>query len=81
MICSLLKPELEESGRYSYLINMWRKLAGNRKITYDNTVFLSERNTANTNYALAHMMRSTKAFPENTDIKKVLEFYFQCCSL
>lgn len=42
---------------------------------------MSERGTADTNYALAYLMRSRGAFPDGVDIKQVLEFYFQCCSL
>jgi glutaminase len=42
---------------------------------------LSERNTADTNHALAYLMKSAGAFPKGVDIKKVLEFYFQNCSL
>jgi glutaminase len=60
---------------------MWERLAGGRRINYDNTIYLSERSTADTNRALAYMMRSTNAFPPGTQIKSVLEFYFQLCSL
>jgi glutaminase len=81
MTCSLIKPEMEESDRFKYMIDFWQKLAGGKKITYDNTVFLSERNTADTNHALAYLMKSRGAFPEGTNIDQVLEFYFQCCSL
>ena len=76
MVCSLIKPEEEESARFSYVMDIWRNLAGGQMITYDNTVFLSERNTADTNYALAHLMKSKDAFPDGVDIKKTLEFYF-----
>jgi glutaminase len=81
MICSLIHPEMEESARFSYITKFWSRLAGGKRITYDNTIFLSERNTADTNHALAYLMKSKKAFPEGVDIKKVLEFYFQICSL
>lgn len=81
MTCSLIKPEMEESARFTYVKNFWEKLAGGKRITYDNTIFLSERNTADTNHALAYLMKSRGAFPKGVDIKKVLEFYFQCCSL
>ncbi len=47
----------------------------------DNPVYLSERFSSDRNFALAHLMKSKNGFPENTDIKDVLEFYFQCCSL
>lgn len=44
-------------------------------------MFLSERGSAHTNFALAHLMMSKGAFPANTDITKTLEFYFMNCSL
>jgi len=75
MVASLIKPELEDSGRFSYCMNVWDRLAAG-KVTYDNTVFLSERNTADTNFALAYLMKSKGAFPAGTDIRRSLEFYF-----
>ena len=83
MVASLIKPDLEESARFSYVSKFWSKLAGGKRITYDNTIFLSERNTADTNHALAYLMKSTGAFPggDKVNLKEVLEFYFQCCSL
>ena len=81
MTCSLIKPEMEESQRFSFVTKFWERMAGGKKITYDNTIFLSERNTADTNHALAYLMKSNNAFPKGVDIKSVLEFYFQCCSL
>ena len=61
-------------------MSVWDKLAVD-KVTYDNTVFLSERNTADTNFALAYLMKSKGAFQPGTDIRRSLEFYFQCCSI
>jgi glutaminase len=83
MMASLIRPDLQESNRFSYVTKFWQKLAGGKRITYDNTIFLSERNTADTNYALAYLMKSKGAFPGNSkiDLKETLEFYFQCCSL
>lgn len=69
MICSLIKPELEESARFSYVTKFWQRLAGGKRVSYDNTIFLSERNTADTNHALAYLMKSKEAFPKGTDIK------------
>ena len=81
MTCSLIKPEAGESGRFSYVLKKWEELAAGKRMTYDNTVFLSERGTADTNHALAYLMKSKGSFPEKTDITQTLEFYFQCCSL
>ncbi len=81
MTCSLVKPELDEASKFNYIIEMWQKLSGGKRITYDNSVFLSEKNSAHTNFALAHLMMSKGAFPQGVDINKVLEFYFMNCSL
>jgi glutaminase len=52
---------------------------------FSNSVYLSERSSADRNFALAHFMNECGAFPEwiqsGKDLTDVLEFYFQCCSL
>jgi glutaminase len=81
MVCSLIKQDMPESERFSYITDFWSRLAGGRSITFDNKIFLSERNTADTNHALAYLMKSRGSFPEGIHLGDVLEFYFQCCSL
>lgn len=40
--------------------------------------FLSERETADRNYALGYYMREHKCFPEGaTNLVEILDFYFQ----
>ena len=77
MVASLIKPELEESARFSYVSKFWQRLAGGKRITYDNATFLSERNTADTNYKLGYLMKSKNAFPNNDkiELKEVIELY------
>ena len=81
MVASLIFPELSLSERFSKQRSIWERLAGGKKIHYDNTVYLSERSTADTNRALSYLMSSRGAFPEGTDINENLEFYFMLCSL
>lgn len=81
MIASLLRPDLNESGRFDYILEMWQKMAGGKKFEYDNKVYLSEKSEPFTNKALLCLMRARNAFPENTDIDQTLQFYFMCCSL
>jgi len=47
-------------------LKIWTKAAGGKRITYDNAVFLSERGCADTNFALAYLMKSKNAFPKGT---------------
>ena len=81
MIASLLRPDLGESARFEYILNMWKKMAGGRKFDYDNQVFLSEKGEPWTNKALASLMKARNAFPKGTDSEKTMELYFMCCSL
>lgn len=82
MSCSLIKPQLDMADRFDHVLEIWSKLSGNsKKIGFNNSVYLSERETADRNFALGYFMRENKAFPENTNLINTLEFYFQCCSI
>ena len=56
MIASLLRPDLGESDRFDYILNMWGAMAGDKKFNYSNQVFLSEKGCPWTNRALASLM-------------------------
>lgn len=67
--------------RFDYVMKRWAKLCGNELPRFSTSVFLSERETADRNHALAYFMREKNAFPSNVDIHDVLEFYMQCCAI
>jgi glutaminase len=81
MCGSLIKQGVNASDRFKYVIEKWRECAGGMKIGFDNAVYLSEKQTADRNFALGYFMREKKAFPRNSDLQDVLDFYFQCCSI
>lgn len=90
MVCGLLAHAMEnmDSGeRFEKIIQSWNAASGNiQNVGFSNSVYLSERKTADRNYALAYFMRETNdhkpiGFPDNVDIIDVVEFYFQCCSI
>lgn len=81
MCCSLVKPKEEMADRFDYVLDKWTKLSGGIPATFNNSVYLSERLTADRNFALGYFMREKNAFPEKTDLLSTLEFYFQCCSI
>lgn len=58
-----------------------QRLAGYEQLGFNNAVFLSEREAADRNYALGFYMREHKCFPERTNLKECMDFYFQCCSM
>ena len=81
MSCALVQPGRTMADRFEYVSRQWAQLAGGRRPRFDNAVYLSERATADRNFALGYFMREHGAFPPGTDLLETLEFYFQCCSL
>ena len=81
MSSSLIQPKLNSADRFDYVMQKWIALSGGANLGFNNAVYLSERQTADRNFALAYFMKEKNAFPEHTNILDVLEFYFQCCSI
>jgi glutaminase len=83
MCVSLLKRpgEVNIAERFDAVMDTWRRLTGGSKVSFNNSVYLSERTTADRNFALGYFMREQQAFPPGTDLQETLEFYFQCCSI
>lgn len=81
MCASLIKPEAPLADRFDFVMQKWRDLAGGKSAAFDNTVYLSEKQTADRNFALAYFMRENRAFAPNTNLMDTLDFYFQCCSI
>ena len=79
--CALIQPELSVADRFDFVMSAWRRFSGGTKAGYSNPTYLSERATADRNFALAYFMRENDAFPEGTDILANLDFYLQCCSV
>jgi len=81
MCSSMIQPGLDLGSRFDYLLKCWSSLSGNQKMHFNNSVYQSERNSADRNFALGYFMREHNAFPDNTDMLQTLEFYFQSCSI
>ena len=48
---------------------------------FSNQTYLSERDTADRNFALGHYMREMKCFAEGVKLEQILDLYFQTCSV
>lgn len=81
MCCSLIRQGADMAGRFEHVMERWKSLCGDDKMRFNNAVYLSERSTADRNFALGYFLREKQAFPANTDLVATLEFYFQCCSI
>ena len=81
MSTSLVKPQTDASDRFDHVLDTWQRLMGGYRPGFSNATYLSERQTADRNFALGYSMRERGAFPDNTNLVETLEFYFQICSI
>jgi glutaminase len=79
--CSFIRPKDSAAARFAHVFDTWKRLAGNGAVSFNNTVFLSERDSADRNFALAYFLRENGAFSKETSVSATLDFYFQCCSI
>lgn len=66
------------------LIPLWSRLCGNNllgAVGFDDETFLSERSTADTNLAIAYLLRGRTGLPGNVNIGTMLDLYFRACSV
>ncbi|GAB0097014.1 Glutaminase [Sergentomyia squamirostris] len=85
LVCSLLKtlvkPEMTLAEKFDYTMQWFKRMAGGENLGFNNAVFLSEREAADRNYALGFYMREHKCYPDKTNLRECMDFYFQCCSM
>ncbi|GHJ37693.1 glutaminase A [Streptomyces sp. TS71-3] len=81
MCCSLLHSDWDLADRFDHVAGTWHRLSGGGTVGFNNAVYLSERRTADRNFALGYFMREKRSFPLGTDLMETLDFYFQCCSI
>ena len=68
MTASLIRPDLDIADRFDHVAATWRRLTGGARIGFNNAVYLSERQTADRNFALGYSMRESGAFRPGTDL-------------
>jgi glutaminase len=85
MVASLLYPEEPRWKRFEKVSDFWKRLTGASTPSLLQSTFLAERETANRNFGLAHMMAENdkgKLFPQDLkSIQTILDEYFSYCSL
>jgi glutaminase len=96
MTTSLINKSSAQAERFDYAMNYWKDLTPNTHMGFNNSIYLSEKDTADRNYCLAYMMQEQKSFQngkneiyakennrtwEKEDLVKNLELYFQFCSM
>ena len=65
------------SEKFDFLMEYLKKFAGGEFMSFNNSIFLSEKETADRNFALAYYMKEMKCFPKGFVLQECLDFYFQ----
>lgn len=81
MTSSMIKPEMKMEERLEYVMEVWKKLCGDKDVAYKHESFEAERSAPHKNFALAHLMQERGAFPDNTDLGTTIDFYLKCCAI
>lgn len=81
VICGLFKTKDTSSQKFKKFTSKLEEYAGGMQVAFNQAVYLSEKETANRNYALAYFMASQGSLPKYIPIKDTLDFYFQMCSV
>jgi len=80
MSCALINRDKSMANRFQAVMDVWNNLCGS-ECGFSNSVYLSEKDTADRNWCLGYMMQEFKSFPEGTNLGDTLQFYFQQCSI
>ena len=80
ILLHLVKKEQNMAQKYDYVCQFFKKMAGGEYLGFNNSVFLSERDSADRNFALAYFLRENDCFPPpspDINIPDILDLYFQ----
>ena len=81
VVCSMIKNELSMGERFDYLQNQYRALAGGGGVGFNNSIYLSEKETANRNLAIGYYLKEHNCFPPGSSLEDTLDLYFMSCSI
>ena len=75
---------MKHAEKFDYVMSYIKRIAGGEFVGFNNAVYLSERETADRNFAMGYYMKENKCFPNNHErqvLQKSMEMYFQTCSM
>lgn len=78
LVISLL-PYKDKNRRFERILSLARDLTGNKDLTVNEAVYLSEKTTGDRNRSIAYFMKSTGVLEGK--VEDILETYFRQCSI
>ena len=77
-----LRPEKNSREIAQELMDLWFGLCGeSAPVKYSEETMLSERETADNNFAIAYLLKGRKGLPGGVDLHKMVDVYLSCCSI
>ncbi|RKD31548.1 glutaminase A [Thermohalobacter berrensis] len=77
-VTSMIKGENADE-KFERLLNLFRKITGNKELEIDSEIYLSEKKTGDRNRAMAYFMRDVGIIEGN--VEEILDVYFRQCSI
>ena len=75
MCSSLIRRDLDIPDRFELVVSTWAKACGGKRPSFANANYLCEKDFADRNYSLGHLMKAKHLFPPETDIDHVVALY------
>jgi glutaminase len=75
-------PELTDREITQLLMDLWSELCGGlAPVRFSEETMLSERATADNNFAIAYLLRGGLGLPRGVDLHKMMDVYLSSCSI
>lgn len=81
LLLYLIESEMPVAEKFDLICQYYKALAGGEYLGFNNAIFMSEREAADRNYAIGFYMKENKCFPPQSQLREIMDFYFQMCSL
>lgn len=81
-IVASASPELDSRQITQKLMDLWSDLCGAvAEVRFSEETMLSERATADNNFAISYLLRGRMGLPRGVDLHKMMDVYLSCCSI
>ena len=64
LLQTLMKPDMTSAEKFDEINNYIKRMAGDEYVSFNNSVFLAEREVSDRNYALSYYMKENNCFPK-----------------
>lgn len=77
LVNALLCPVTAPADRFNELMKLWQQLVGGSSLGYSNSIYLSNKTSANSAHAGGYLMKEAGIFPDNINVTDAVDFLIQ----